>query len=136
MHSFRTLEPHFRASLDLKYPEPSSNVPGRADVDVIIFLSALCHLQHTTIATNDGEKLFYVDGKGAYQSWSIRRPLKDALGHPVFELRHYGADPKMQWCVEDSNGNKIAELSHKKFFTSSHTAIDAKIFSSGAIVEM
>ena len=34
--------PHFRASLDLKYPEPSSNVPGRADVDVIIFLSALC----------------------------------------------------------------------------------------------
>ena len=94
------------------------------------------HLQHTTIATNDGEKLFYVDGKGAYRSWSIRRPLKDALGHPVFELRRYGADPKMRWCVEDSNGNKIAELGHKKFFTSSHTAIDAKIFSSGALVEM
>ena len=94
------------------------------------------HLQHATIATNDGEKLFYVEGKGAYRSWSIRRPLKDALGHPVFELRRYGADPKMRWCVEDSNGNKIAELGHKKFFTSAHTAIDAKIFSSGALVEM
>ena len=94
------------------------------------------HLQHTTIATNDGEKLFYVEGKGAYWLWSFRQPLKDALGHPVFELCCYGVDPNMQWCVEDSNGNKIAELSHKKFFTSAHTAIDAKIFSSGALVEM
>ena len=34
--------PHFRASLDLKYPELSSNVLGWADVDVIIFLSVLC----------------------------------------------------------------------------------------------
>ena len=94
------------------------------------------HLQHTTIATNDGEKLFYVEGRGAYHSLSLRRPLKDALGRPVFDLRRYPADPKMRWCVEDPNGNKIAELGHKKFFTSAHTAINAKISSSGALVEM
>ena len=94
------------------------------------------HLQHSTIATNDGEKLFYVEGRGAYHSLSLRRPLKDALGRPVFDLRRYPADPKMRWCVEDPDGNKIAELDHKKFFTSAHTAIDAKIFSSGALVEM
>lgn len=94
------------------------------------------HLQHTTIAANDGEKLFHVEGGGAYRSWTFRRPLKDALGRPVLDLRRYGMDPKMRWFVDDSNGNKIAELSHKKFFTSAHTAIDAKIFSSGAVVEM
>lgn len=94
------------------------------------------HLQHTTIAADDGEKLFYVDGKGAYRSWTFRRPLKDATGHPVFDLRRYGTDPKMRWFVDDPNGNKIAELAHKKFFTSNHTAIDAKIFSSEALVEM
>lgn len=94
------------------------------------------HLQHTTIAANDGEKLFYVEGKGGYRSWTFRRPLKDALGRPVFDLRRYATDPKMRWFVDDPNGNKIAELSHKKFFTSAHTAIDANIFSSGALVEM
>jgi len=127
--------------MDAELSSPSSPVcltEGHITEGEIVFW-VQCHdrhLQHTTIAANDGEKLFYVEGKGAYRSWSIRRPLKDALGRPVFELRRYGADPKMRWCVEDSNGNKIAELSHKKFFTSSHTAIDAKIFNSGALVEM
>lgn len=31
------MSPNFRALLDLKYPELSSNVPGQADVDEIIF---------------------------------------------------------------------------------------------------
>ena len=94
------------------------------------------HLQHTTIAGNDGEKLFYVEGPGGYRSMTLRRPLKDALQRPVFDLRRYAADPKMRWFVDDPNGHKIAELSHTKFFTSNHTAIDAKILSSGALVEM
>jgi hypothetical protein len=42
----------------------------------------------------------------------------------------------MGWHVEDANGNEIAELRHKKFFTSQHTAVDGKILSSGALVEM
>ena len=94
------------------------------------------HLQHTTVTGNNGEKLFYVKGPGGYRSMTLRRPLKDALGHPVFDLRRYAADPKMRWFVEDPSGRKIAELSHMKFFTSKHTAIDAKIFSSGVLVEM
>lgn len=94
------------------------------------------HLQKTTIAGNDGEKLFYVEGPGGYRSMTLRRPLKDGLGRPVFDLRRYAADPKMRWFVEDPSGQKIAELSHKKFFTSEHTAIDATILSSGVVVEM
>ena len=94
------------------------------------------HLQHTTIAANDGEKLFYIEGRGAYRSWTFRRPLKNPTGLPVFDLRRYATDPKMRWFVDDANGNKIAELSHKKFFTSEHTAIDARILASGVLVEM
>lgn len=94
------------------------------------------HLQHTTIAANDGEKLFYVDGKGAYRSLTFRRPLKDASGQPVFDLGRYATDLKMRWFVDDPHGHQIAELGHKKFFTSKHTAIDARIFGSGTLVEM
>ena len=94
------------------------------------------HLQQTTIAANDGEKLFYVEGNGAYRSWTFRRPLKNATGLPVFDLRRYATDPKMRWFVDDPNGTKIAELGHTKFFTSEHTAIDARILASGALVEM
>lgn len=94
------------------------------------------HLQHTTIADNDGEKLFYVEGPGGYKSMTLRRPLKDSEGRPVLDLRRYWNDPMMRWFVQDSSGQKIAELSHEKFFTSKHTAINANIFSSGAQVEM
>lgn len=127
--------------MDAELSAPSSPVcltkGHRTEQEMVLWVR--CHdrhLQHTTIATNDGEKLFYVEGRGAYHSLSLRRPLKDALGRPVFDLRRYPADPKMRWCVEDPNGNKIAELGHKKFFTSAHTAINAKISSSGALVEM
>ncbi|KAJ6086621.1 hypothetical protein N7467_005535 [Penicillium canescens] len=72
------------------------------------------HLQEITIAGNDGEKLF-----------------SDASGRPVFDLRR-----KMGWHVEDASGNEIAALRHKKFFTPQHTAVDGKILSSGALVEM
>ncbi|KAF7517003.1 hypothetical protein PCG10_001663 [Penicillium crustosum] len=89
------------------------------------------HLQDITIARDDGEKLFSVEGPGGYSSMTLRRPLKDASGRPVFDLRR-----KMGWTVEDASGSKIAELCHKKFFTSQHTAIDGKILSSGALVEM
>lgn len=94
------------------------------------------HLQHTTIVGDDGDKLFYVDGPGAYKSWTFRRPLKNSTGQPVFDLRRYGADIKMRWFVDDVNGNKIAELSHKNFFTRAHTAIDANIFKDDVRVEM
>ncbi|KAJ5435069.1 hypothetical protein N7491_005664 [Penicillium cf. griseofulvum] len=62
---------------------------------------------------------------------TLRRPLKDASGQPVFDLRR-----KIGWLVEDASGSKIAELCHNKFFTSQHTAIDGKILSSGVRVEM
>ena len=127
--------------MDAELSAPSSPVclteGHRTEQEMVLWVR--CHdrhLQHTTIATNDGEKLFYVEGRGAYHSLSLRRPLKDALGRPVFDLRRYPADPKMRWCVEDPNGNKIAELGHRNFFTSAHTAIDAKISSSGVLVEM
>ncbi|KAJ5533123.1 hypothetical protein N7494_009675 [Penicillium frequentans] len=94
------------------------------------------HLQNTTIATDDGERLFYVEGPGAYQSMSLRRHLKDASGNHVFDLRRYPSDPRMRWFVQEPNGNKLAELGHKKFFTSKHTAIDAKVLSTGTEVEM
>ncbi|KAJ6133112.1 hypothetical protein N7471_008327 [Penicillium samsonianum] len=89
------------------------------------------HLQDITIARDDGKKLFSVEGPGGYSSMTLRRPLKDVSGRPVFDLRR-----KMGWFVEDASGNKIAEFCHKKFFTSQHTAIDGKILSSGALVEM
>lgn len=88
-------------------------------------------LQEITIADNDSEKLFSVEGPGGYGSMTLRRPLKDASGRPVFDLRR-----KMGWHVEDASGNEIAELRQKKFFTSQHTAVDGKILSSGALVEM
>lgn len=94
------------------------------------------HLQHTTIADNDGEKLFYVEGPGGYKSMTLRRPLRDGSGNPVMDLRRYATDLKMRWFVQDASGEKIAELSHEKFFTSKHTAINAKVFNSGAQVEM
>lgn len=89
------------------------------------------HLQDITIAGDNGEKLFSVEGPGGYSSMTLRRPLKDASGRPVFDLRR-----KIGWLVEDASGNKIAELCHNKFFTSQHTAINAKILSSGAVFEM
>ncbi|OQE75626.1 hypothetical protein PENNAL_c0072G03105 [Penicillium nalgiovense] len=89
------------------------------------------HLQDITIAGDNGEKLFSVEGPGGYSSMTLRRPLKDATGRPVFDLRR-----KIGWLVEDASGNKIAELCHNKFFTSQHTAINAKILSSGAVFEM
>jgi uncharacterized protein YxjI len=89
------------------------------------------HLQDITIAGDDGEKLFSVEGPGGYSSMTLRRPLKDASGQPVFDLRR-----KIGWLVEDASGSKIAELCHKKFFTSQHTAIDGKILNSGVLVEM
>lgn len=94
------------------------------------------HLQRSTIASDDGEKLFYVEGPGSYKSMTFRRPLKDASGAPVFDLRRYATDVKMRWFVQDANGEKIAELSHRHFFTTKHTAIDAKILSTGEVVEM
>lgn len=90
------------------------------------------HLQHSTMIGDDGEKKFYVDGPGAYKSWTFRRPVKDHSGQRLFDLRRYGADVKLRWLVEDPSGNKIAELSHKKFFTRAHTAIDACIFREGS----
>lgn len=94
------------------------------------------HLQYSTIVGDDGEKLFYVDGPGAYKSWTFRRPVKDSSGQRIFDLRRYGADVKMRWFVEDSKGNKIAELSHKNFFTRAHTAIDAHLCKEDVRVEM
>lgn len=94
------------------------------------------HLQTGTIADNDGEKIFYIEGPGNYRSLTFRRGLKDPLGNHVFDLRRYATDLKMRWFVQDSEGNKIAELSHKKFWTTQHTAIDAKLLSSGTVVEM
>lgn len=94
------------------------------------------HLQNTTIATDDGERVFYIEGPGAYQSMSLRRSLKDASANHVFDLRRYPSDPRMRWFVQDPVGNKLAELGHKKFFTSKHTAIDAKILSTGTDFEM
>ncbi|KAJ5306904.1 hypothetical protein PENANT_c003G08551 [Penicillium antarcticum] len=89
------------------------------------------HLQNIDIINNDGERLFSVEGPGGYSSMTLRRPLKDASGQPVFDLRR-----KLGWHAEDPDGNKIAEIAHKKFFTSKHTAVDAKILGSGAVVEM
>ena len=94
------------------------------------------HLQNITIISNSGEKLFSVSGRGAYKSWTFRRPVKDPSGNPVFDLRRYGMDIKMRWFVDDADGNKIAELSHKNFFTRAHTAIDAQIFKGDVRVEM
>ena len=94
------------------------------------------HLQNITIVDNDGEKLFYVEGRGAYKSWTFRRPVKDPSGNPVFDLRRYGMDIKMRWFVDDASGIKIAELSHKSFFTRAHTAIDAQLFKEDVRVEM
>lgn len=89
------------------------------------------HLQDITVTSDDGELLFHVQGPGGYSSMTLRRPLKDAAGKPVFDLRR-----KIGWVVEDPNGNKIAEASHNKFFTSRHTAIDTKLLKSGAVIEM
>ena len=94
------------------------------------------HLQNITIVSNAGDKLFYVEGRGAYKSWTFRRPVKDALGNPVFDLRRYGTDIKFRWFVDDAHGTKIAELSHKNFFTRAHTAIDAHVFKDNVRVEM
>jgi uncharacterized protein YxjI len=94
------------------------------------------HLQNITLVDQDGEKLFYVEGRGAYKSWTFRRPVKDPSGRPVFDLRRYGVDIKMRWFVDDADGKKIAELSHKNFFTRAHTAIDAQIFKEDVRVEM
>lgn len=47
-----------------------------------------------------------------------------------------GPIPRCGGLLDDANGNKTAELGHKEFFTSDHTATDAKIFSSGVLVEM
>lgn len=38
---YNSMSFHFKASLPLIYPEDSTSVPGRADVDVIIFRSVL-----------------------------------------------------------------------------------------------
>ncbi|KAJ5272280.1 hypothetical protein N7478_007405 [Penicillium angulare] len=94
------------------------------------------HLQNTTVASSDGEKLFYVKGPGDYQSMTFRRPVKDPEGNAVFDLRRYAVDLKMRWFVQDSNEKKIAELCHERFFTSKHTAINARICHSGEVVEM
>jgi hypothetical protein len=94
------------------------------------------HLQNITIVDNDGENLFYVEGRGAYKSWTSRRPVKDPSGNPVFDLRRYATDVKIRWFVDDADGTKIAELSHKNFFTRAHTAIDAHVFKEDVRVEM
>ncbi|KAJ6128907.1 hypothetical protein N7471_010124 [Penicillium samsonianum] len=75
----------------------------------------------TTIARDDGEKLFSVEGPGVYSSMTLRRHLKDASGRPVFDLRR-----KIGWLVEDARGNKITELSYKKFFTSSGALVEIR----------
>ncbi|KAJ5766116.1 uncharacterized protein N7511_003732 [Penicillium nucicola] len=89
------------------------------------------HLQKIDVINDHGERLFSVEGPGSYSSMTLRRPLKDASGQPVFDLRR-----KLGWHAEDLSGNHIAEVAHKKFFTSKHTAVDARILSSGAVVEM
>ena len=75
-------------------------------------------------------------GPGDYHSMTFRRPLKGPQGNAVYDLRRYAVDPKMRWFVQGPNRNKIAELGHKRFFTSKYTAIDARICYSGEVVEM
>jgi hypothetical protein len=117
---------------------PTTLIDGYTTDEEVIFW-VRCHdrhLQNITIADNSGEKLFYVEGRGAYKSWTFRRPLKDPSSAPVFDLRRYGTDIKFRWFVDDANGNKIAELSHKNFFTRAHTAIDAHVFKDDVRAEM
>jgi uncharacterized protein YxjI len=119
-------------------PTPTTLIDGYQTTEETIFW-VRCHdrhLQNITIADNSGEKLFYVEGRGAYKSCTFRRPVKDPSGNPVFDLRRYGMDIKMRWFVDNADGNKIAELSHKNFFTRAHTAIDAHVFKDNVRVEM
>jgi len=119
-------------------PSPVTLIEGHSSTDETVLWVRMHdrHLQTGTIADNNGEKIFYIQGPGDYRSLTFRRGLRDPLGNHVFDLRRYAADLKMRWFVEDSEGNKIAELAHKKFWTSQHTAIDATILSTGTAVEM
>ncbi|KAJ5085934.1 hypothetical protein N7532_010705 [Penicillium argentinense] len=80
------------------------------------------------------------DRKGRWRETLLEHgPSEDLLKMPpgiLSSTYSLPSGPKLRCLVEYAEGQKVAELGHKKFLTSEHTAIDAEILSSVALIEM
>ena len=84
------------------------------------------YFRDTEVCDVDGHKLFVLEAKGPFMSWSIRRTLKDSSGNHILDLRHYKSKLK-QWIVEDPTGRELCLVKDGVVPGSRFTAVDAQV---------
>ena len=92
-------------------------------------LEIQCHdrfFRDAVVIDENGDKIFALEAKDPFTSWSVRRTLRDAMGRPVLDLRHYKSKMK-QWVVEDPQGRELCTIKDgvltSRKFTAAHALV-------------
>lgn len=94
-------------------------------------LTVLCHdrLQSRVSIAVENQRLFRVEGARWGTSWSWRRKVfDDVTGAHMFDFRHDSVSLKNGWIIHNAENQKLCSLVHRKFFTKTHSAIVATIY--------
>ena len=112
-------------------PPTSLSLRGRDVLEGGCTLQIRCHDRHfrgATVNNETGDRLFILNSKGPFMSWSLRRTLQSTSGHHIWDLRHYRTKMK-QWVVENAQGKKLCTVQDGTFIGGNFTAADARIHS-------